>query len=83
MKLIERCSGQGFDSPQVHHKHTVKRGEGCRLLSRPRKCAYDGPVLEFDRAIIRKMDDPVGDDRKSSKTINANDAYFGDVRLAA
>jgi hypothetical protein len=29
------------------------------------------------------MDDPVGDDRKSSKTINANDAFFEEYRLAA
>jgi hypothetical protein len=37
----------------------------------------------FDRANSRKMDDPVGDDRKSSKKINANDDVFGEVRLAA
>ena len=30
-----------------------------------------------------KVDSTVGDDRKSSKTINANDAYFGEERLAA
>jgi len=29
------------------------------------------------------MDSTVGDDRKSSKIINANDAYFGEERLAA
>jgi hypothetical protein len=45
--------------------------------------AYDGPVLEFDRASSSDMDDPVGDDRKSSKTTNANDAFFGEYRLAA
>ena len=44
----------------------------------------DGPVLEFDRASSRDMDDPVGDDRKSSKSIVANDDYFTqDLRLAA
>jgi hypothetical protein len=37
----------------------------------------------FDRAKSSDMDDPVGDDRKSSKIINANDAFFGEVRLAA
>jgi hypothetical protein len=29
------------------------------------------------------MDDQVGDDLKSSKTTNANDAFFGEYRLAA
>ena len=47
------------------------------------KNVFDGPVLEFDRASSRKMDDQVGDDLKSSKTINANDAFFGETRLAA
>ena len=38
----------------------------------------------FDRANSRDMDDPVGDDRKSSKTINANDdVFYEDLRLAA
>jgi len=37
----------------------------------------------FDRAISKDMDNTVGDDRKSSKLVNANDAYFGDERLAA
>ena len=37
----------------------------------------------FDRAISKDMDNTVGDDRKSSKLVNANDAYFGEERLAA
>jgi len=45
---------------------------------------FDGPVLVFDRASSSDMDDPVGDDRKSSKSIVANDDYFTqDLRLAA
>jgi hypothetical protein len=31
------------------------------------KFSFDGGVLGFDKAKIREMDDPVGDDRKSSK----------------
>ena len=31
------------------------------------KFSSDGGVLGFDRAKISEMDDPVGDDRKSSK----------------
>ena len=30
----------------------------------------------FDRAMSKDMDNTVGDDRKSSKTINANDEKF-------
>ena len=44
---------------------------------------YEGPDLDFDRAKSNRVDSTVGDDRKSSKTINANDAFFGDVRVAA
>ena len=31
----------------------------------------------------KDMDNTVGDDRKSSKIINANDAFYGEDRLAA
>ncbi len=31
----------------------------------------------------RKVDNPVGDDRKSSIIINANDAFYGEMALAA
>jgi hypothetical protein len=38
--------------------------------------AFDGPEFGFDRAMSKDMDNTVGDDRKSSKTINANDEKF-------
>jgi hypothetical protein len=38
--------------------------------------AYDGGVLGFDRVMSKELDNTVGDDRKSSKTINANDNVF-------
>ena len=38
----------------------------------------------FDGTNSNRLDDAVDDDRKSHKTINAaNDAYFGEERLAA
>ena len=38
--------------------------------------AYDGPDHGFDRAMSSQVDSGVGDDPKSSKTINANDEVF-------
>jgi len=40
------------------------------------KLTFDGPVLVFDRAGSSDVDSGVGDDPKSSKTINANDEVF-------
>ena len=61
MKLIERCSGQGFESPRFHHKHVRYTHSIQRHQKRER--AFDGGVLGFDRANSSDMDDPVGDDR--------------------
>jgi len=35
-----------------------------------------GGVFGFDRAKSKDMDNTVGDDRKSSKSITANDSYY-------
>lgn len=63
-----RTSGRGFDSHHLHHKSIL--------------CSYDGGDL-VSTGVDSSDGNSVGDDRKSSKTINANDAFFGDVRLAA
>jgi hypothetical protein len=36
------------------------------------QCVFDGPEFGFDRAMSKDMDNTVGDDRKSSKIVNAN-----------
>jgi len=36
----------------------------------------DGPEFGFDRVMSKDMDNTVGDDRKSSKTIDANVSTF-------
>lgn len=43
----------------------------------------DGPEFGFDRAKSKDMDNTVGDDRKSSKTITANAANDEVFALAA
>lgn len=76
MKQSKMCSGRGFDSRPVHHKPI------CRPCH-----AQLGTVLQaevglswagsgFDRARSSRVDSGVGDDPKSSKTINANDEVF-------
>ena len=40
------------------------------------KLTYDGPEHGLDRATSSDVDSGVGDDPKSSKTINANDEVF-------
>ena len=40
-------------------------------------------VNSFDKQVNNNIDDPVGDDRKSSKTINANDSIYEAVALKA
>ena len=47
------------------------------------KFLYDGPEYGFDRAISKDMDNTVGDDCKSSKTITANAANDEVYALAA
>ena len=37
---------------------------------------FDGPDIGFDRVKSKDMDNTVGDDRKSSKIITANDSYY-------
>ena len=43
----------------------------------------DGPEFGFDRVMSKDMDNTVGDDRKSSKTITANAANDEVFALAA
>jgi hypothetical protein len=44
---------------------------------------FNGPEYGFDRAISKDMDNTVGDDRKSSKTVTANAANDEVFALAA
>ena len=53
------------------------------VQSQSLKFLYDGPVLGFDRVKSKDMDNTVGDDRKSSKTITANAANDEAFALAA
>jgi hypothetical protein len=41
-----------------------------------KKIFYDGPDYGFDRAKSNRADSTVGDDRKSSKRVSANDEKF-------
>ena len=43
MKRSKMCSGQGFDSPLVHHKHVWYTHSIQRQQKRER--AFDGPVM--------------------------------------
>ena len=46
MKQCERCSGRGFDSRPVHHKHTrVTLGKPDSAENKSSEYAYDGPDL--------------------------------------
>ena len=47
------------------------------------KFPYDGPEFGFDRAMSKDMDNTVGDDCQSSKTITANAANDEAFALAA
>ncbi len=55
MKRSKMCSGQGFDSPHLHHKRFSPR-------------VLMGDDHGFDRARSSRVDSGVGDDPKSSKT---------------
>ena len=81
MKQSKMCSGRGFDSRPVHHKHVRYTHSIQRHQKRER--AFDGSVLGFDRANSSDMDDPTQRVVNSKKAINANDAFFEDYRLAA
>ena len=77
MKRSKMCSGPGFESRQVHQKaywtvNIVKRTLEVGVAS----MLPNGPEHGFDRAKSSQVDSGVGDDPKSSKSINANDEVF-------
>jgi hypothetical protein len=88
MKLNERCSGPGFDSRHLHQKHIKSLFEGRKqghysIHETRTNMLLMGGVFGFDRAMSKDMDNTVGDDRKSSKTITANAANDEVYALAA
>ena len=67
MKRSKMCSGQGFDSPQLHHEEIQMEKYTQRDWDRlvgigtvPEECRFeshdDGPVLDFDRASSSQVD---------------------------
>ena len=89
MKLNERCSGQGFDSPHLHQNildsdvAARSRDNFKDSLINCTPVCFVGDVHGFDRAISKDMDNTVGDDRKSSKIVTANAANDEAFALAA
>ena len=93
MKRSKMCSGQGFDSPQVHHKEIQMEkytqrdwdrlvGIGTVPEEYQYESLYDGPVLDFDRASSSQVDSGVGDDSKSSKSSRRKRLYIRTGRLS-
>ena len=62
MKQREKCSGRGFDSRQVHHKHIavcIRKTDhlGVSMFSQViLQYAFDGDDLVFDRAKSNRVD---------------------------
>ena len=88
MKLNESGSGPRFDPGQVHQMRSwdnyVPPLNLCNYsLVWQWKISFGGPEYGFDRARSKDMDNTVGDDCQSSKTITANAANDEVFALAA
>jgi len=74
-------AGPGGSTPQVHHKHT--RYTDSMQRHKKRECVYDGPELG-STGLLRVNEITGRRDRKSAKTINANDNFaYDELPLAA
>jgi len=72
----QRHSGPGGGTRRLHHKHIMVLDEG-------NWCVYDGVEIG-STGVIENVELPVGDDRKSSNFIDANDNFASeDFALAA
>jgi len=92
MKRIEKCSGRGYRMPPgPPESRLLVKGFGNLKQKQPAANWVDllsvyflMGLKGFDRAESIEVDSTVGDDRKSSKIINANDAFYTEeLALAA